>query len=59
MIELSSNLYEAKIPDLSPGNTYDVMVLSQNEDGDGIFSKTVRITTKSNYINTYFQNICT
>lgn len=47
MIELNNNIYEARIADLNPGQTYDVMVLSQNADGDGMFSKTLKITTKS------------
>lgn len=47
MLELNNDLYEAKIQNLSPGETYDVMVLSQNDNGDGMFSKTVRVTTKS------------
>ena len=49
MIELNNDMYEAKIQDLAPGETYDVKVLSENEVGDGMFSKTVRITTRSVY----------
>lgn len=54
MIEMNSELYEAKIQNLSPGETYDVMVLSQNDNGDGMFSKTVRVTTKSEPLFTDF-----
>lgn len=47
MTELNNSVHEVKIDDLISGETYDVMVLSQNDVGDGIFSKTIRVTTKS------------
>lgn len=53
MTELNNSIHEVKIGDLISGETYDVMVLSQNDVGDGIFSKTMRVTTKSKY---YFLN---
>lgn len=44
----SEEMYETEITELSPGESYDVMVLSEDEHGDGMFSKTIKITTKSN-----------
>ena len=34
------------VSNLSPGRTYEFMVLSQDRHGDGMFSKAIRITTR-------------
>jgi len=34
------------VSNLSPGRTYEFMVLSQDRHGDGMFSKAIRVSTK-------------
>lgn len=43
---LSRKTTEAFINNLSPGKEYEFMVLSQDNHGDGMFSKALRIFTK-------------
>ncbi|XP_071454905.1 protein borderless isoform X5 [Hetaerina americana] len=43
---LSVGTREAVVPNLNPGTTYDIMVLSQDVHGDGMFSKAIRVRTK-------------
>ncbi|XP_065211981.1 protein borderless isoform X2 [Planococcus citri] len=43
----SKEIFETEISDLNSGQAYEVMVLSQDENGDGMFSKTVKIMTKN------------
>ncbi|KAL1462993.1 hypothetical protein WDU94_014786 [Cyamophila willieti] len=38
---------EAVITNLSPGREYELMVLSQDQHGDGMFSKAIKVVTKS------------
>lgn len=44
MVETHPN--QAKITNLQPGREYEFMVLSQDEFGDGMFSKAFRYFTK-------------
>lgn len=37
---------EATVYDLNPGRNYEFMVLSKDHHGDGMFSKTIKISTK-------------
>nr|XP_018895915.1 PREDICTED: protein borderless isoform X1 [Bemisia tabaci] len=43
---LSRGAAEATIPNLSPGREYELMILSQDQHGDGMFSKAIRVRTK-------------
>lgn len=43
----SRDTSEAVITNLSPGREYELMVLSQDQHGDGMFSKTIKVVTKS------------
>lgn len=42
----SKGTTEATVPDLSPGREYELMVLSQDQHGDGMFSKALKVRTK-------------
>lgn len=44
----SDEIFETEIANLNPGQSYEVMVLSQDERGEGMFSRTIKVTTKSN-----------
>jgi Fibronectin type III domain. len=43
----SRDTSEAIITNLSPGREYELMVLSQDQHGDGMFSKSIKVVTKS------------
>ena len=43
----SKKITEATIPNLTPGQEYEFMVLSQDKHGDGMFSKTIRVLTQT------------
>ena len=43
---VSRKITEATINNLSPGKEYEIMVLSQDKNGDGMFSKTVKVFTE-------------
>uniref|UniRef100_A0A0K8WJZ6 Protein turtle n=1 Tax=Bactrocera latifrons TaxID=174628 RepID=A0A0K8WJZ6_BACLA len=43
---LQKNIMEATIQNLQPGHEYEIMVLSQDKYGDGMFSKTLRFSTQ-------------
>ncbi|XP_044008144.1 protein borderless isoform X2 [Aphidius gifuensis] len=43
----SKKITEATIPNLIPGQEYEFMVLSQDKNGDGMFSKSLRVLTQS------------
>lgn len=42
----SKGTTEATVPDLSPAREYELMVLSQDQHGDGMFSKSFKVRTK-------------
>lgn len=46
----------ATVKNLQPGNEYEFMVLSQDQYGEGMFSKSFRYFTKSK--NLFIYNIC-
>ncbi|XP_017760125.1 PREDICTED: protein borderless isoform X1 [Eufriesea mexicana] len=48
---LSRKITEATVNNLNPGREYEFMVLSQDEHGDGMFSKTLRIFTQPHSID--------
>lgn len=43
----SKKITEATIPNLVPGREYEFMVLSQDKNGDGMFSKAIRVLTQA------------
>ncbi|XP_015601580.1 protein borderless isoform X2 [Cephus cinctus] len=48
---LSRKITEATINNLTPGREYEFMILSQDKNGDGMFSKSLRIFTKPSDID--------
>ena len=50
----SRRLTEATVSNLTPGQEYEFMVLSQDRHGDGMFSKAVRIFTDASKLDYTF-----
>ncbi|KAH0950984.1 hypothetical protein HN011_005222 [Eciton burchellii] len=48
---LSRKITEATVNNLYPGREYEFMVLSQDKNGDGMFSKALRVFTQPSSIN--------
>ncbi|XP_076655189.1 borderless isoform X2 [Halictus rubicundus] len=51
MKPVSKKITEATVNNLTPGQEYEVMVLSHDHLGEGMFSKTLRVVTQSHKIN--------
>lgn len=45
-----NNIQMATVKNLIPGNEYEFMVLSQDQYGEGMFSKSFRYFTKSKHL---------
>lgn len=50
---IAKHANQVTINNLTPGQEYELMVLSQDQRGDGMFSKALRFKTKGNILFEY------
>lgn len=50
---------EANITNLLPAQEYEIMIMSEDANGDGMFSKAIKVYTKRKFANTsLYEKIC-